>query len=95
MFAEPGTAIDGLHRDLLQLWDHYRSDDWNSRRIGILHLANDAYVQWIGYSRWLVVEVCCWSPPASLLRMRTSRTSGWWCKIALRPAGLRSPSSPC
>lgn len=57
MFAEPGTAIDGLHRDLLQLWDHYRSDDWNSRRIGTLHMANDAYVQWIGYPRELVVEV--------------------------------------
>jgi hypothetical protein len=56
-FAQPGAAIQLIADDLKALWDSHRSADPNERRIGILELDDGAYIQWIGYSNRLVVEV--------------------------------------
>jgi hypothetical protein len=56
-FAQPGGAIDLIADDLKVLWDCHRSADPNERRIGTLELDDGAYIQWIGYSNRLVVEV--------------------------------------
>lgn len=56
-FAQPGTAIEALTGELLEVWDRCRSNDPNERRVGSLGVTGGAYVQWIGYSDRVVVEV--------------------------------------
>lgn len=58
-FAQPASAIDALTADLLRLWVEHRSGEPNERAIGSLGLSSGVYLQWIGYSDRIVLEVSC------------------------------------
>ena len=56
-FAQPGTAIDLLTADLQHAWDHHLSSEFADRRTGRLRLESRAYVQWVGMTPGILVEV--------------------------------------
>ena len=85
LFADPGPAIDALTADLLALWDYYRSGDVEARRVGVLELSSGAYLQWIGYSDRLVIEVSSNAYLADSARLSEAH------QAALQDAGFRGP----
>jgi hypothetical protein len=56
LFASPDSAVAALTEEFRAVW-RARSGDWSERPIGCLGLGSGAYVQWIGYSDRVLVEV--------------------------------------
>lgn len=56
LFANPASAVAALTEEFRAVW-LARSHNWAERPIGSLGLDSGAYVQWIGYSDRVVVEL--------------------------------------